>query len=73
LEQELEPPKFVAKKQNYELGKKFQGFWVAWLLWVEFVVNGNGLVNSTRCKIYFKIENEEKLPKLDSFLKHART
>lgn len=26
-----------------------------------------------RCTIYFKIENEEKLPKLDYLLKHART
>jgi hypothetical protein len=29
LEQELEHPKFLAKKQKYELGKKFQDFWVA--------------------------------------------
>jgi hypothetical protein len=36
------------------------------------VVNGNGLVISIRCTIYFKIENEKKLPKLDSLL-HART
>lgn len=26
-----------------------------------------------RCKIYFKIKDEEKLPKLDYLLKHART
>jgi hypothetical protein len=37
------------------------------------VVNGNGLVISIRCTIYFKIENEERLPKLDYLLKHART
>jgi hypothetical protein len=47
---------------------------VVQLPWVEFFMNGDGLVNSIRCIIYSKIESRKKLliPKLDFLLKHSR-
>ncbi len=44
------------------------------LPWVEFFVNGDGLVSSVRCIIYSNVESRENLliPKLDFLLKHSR-
>jgi hypothetical protein len=47
---------------------------VVQLPWVEFFMNGDGLVSSIRCIIYSKVEIRENLliPKLDFLLKHSR-
>jgi hypothetical protein len=59
------------KQQKYE-HDYVQYVWVVQLPWVEFFMNGDGLVSSIRCIIYSKVESRENLliPKLDSLLKH---
>ncbi len=63
--------KSTMKQQKYE-HDYVQYVWVVQLPWVEFFMNGDGLVSSIRCIIYSKVESRENLliPKLDSLLKH---
>ncbi len=72
LEQDLELLKSTMKKWKYEFDW-VQDVWVVQLPWVEFVINGDGLVSSIRCIIYSKVESRENLliPKLEFLLKHS--